>query len=235
MKYTVEEVRDYADACRLAHKGPVIADMLTELAERIKVDESAAPVGFVMEATATRHKFGLLTQDLPPGAELFTHPPAQAAQVEESPMFAISRSMHSYYTRDPEEARQAAFDGAQVREIITGAPTAEPVAQGESAWLERLKDPATVHALMLRGVIAVPSVRSMVDLRGEVPNGEDVQLLRIAELQEQLAAQPAQSVDVAKVRGVIAEIRRCAGNNNAKFHLTWADKLEAALPEKGNG
>lgn len=66
----------------------------------------------------------------------------------------------------------------------------EPVAQGESAWLERLKDPATVHALMLRGVIAIPSIRSMVDLRGEVPNGEEVQLLRIAELQEQLAAQP---------------------------------------------
>lgn len=82
MKYTAEEVRDYADACRLAHKGPVIADMLTELAKRIKADESAAPVGFVMEATATRHKFGLLTQELPPGAELFTHPPAQAAQGE---------------------------------------------------------------------------------------------------------------------------------------------------------
>lgn len=40
--------------------------------------------------------------------------------------------------------------------------------------------------------------------------------------------QPAQSVDVEKVREVIAEIRRCAGNNNAKFHLTWADKLIAA-------
>lgn len=47
--------------------------------------------------------------------------------------------------------------------------------------------------------------------------------------------QPAQSVDVEKVREVIAEIRRCAGNNNAKFHLTWADKLTAALQEKGNG
>lgn len=41
MKYTAEEVRDYANACRLAHKGPVIADMLTAYAERIKADENA--------------------------------------------------------------------------------------------------------------------------------------------------------------------------------------------------
>lgn len=49
-----------------------------------------------------------------------------------------------------------------------------------------LKDPATVHVAMIRGTIAKPSWRTMVDLHGEVPNGEDVQLMRIAELQEQL-------------------------------------------------
>jgi len=43
MKYTDEEVRDYADACRLAHRGPVIADMLTayaDILERIKAAQS---------------------------------------------------------------------------------------------------------------------------------------------------------------------------------------------------
>lgn len=32
-------------------------------------------------------------------------------------IFAVSRGMHSYFTKDAEHARQAAFDGAQVREI----------------------------------------------------------------------------------------------------------------------
>lgn len=85
------------------------------------------------------------------------------------------------------------------------APTAEPVAQGEAEWLERLKDPETVHALMLRGVIAVPSIRSMVDLRGEVPNGDEVQLLRIAELQEQIAAHLAQPRAVPAERRVVVD------------------------------
>lgn len=112
MKHTAEEVRDYADACRLAHKGPVIADMLTELAERIKVDESAAPVGFVMEATATRHKFGLLTKDLPPGAELFTHPPAQAAQ---------------------------SVDVEKVREVIAEMRKQEVRVVGHETWADKLE------------------------------------------------------------------------------------------------
>lgn len=53
--------------------------------------------------------------------------------------------------------------------------------------LAGLKDPASVHALMLRGLIAWPSWRALVDLRGEVPNGEEAQLLRIAQLQEEVA------------------------------------------------
>lgn len=61
---------------------------------------------------------------------------------------------------------------------------------------EFLKDSVNVHAMMLRGAIAIPSIRSMVDLRGEVPNGEDVQLARIAELQEQLAALKAQPAEI---------------------------------------
>lgn len=54
-----------------------------------------------------------------------------------------------------------------------------------------LKDPTTVHTAMIRGLIAKPSWRTMVDLHGEVPNGEDAQLMRIAELQEQLAVADA--------------------------------------------
>lgn len=53
-------------------------------------------------------------------------------------------------------------------------------------FLSALKDPENVHVNMLRGVIAVPSWRSLVDLKGEVPNGEDAQLKRIAELQFEL-------------------------------------------------
>jgi len=36
-------------------------------------------------------------------------------------------------------------------------------------------------------------------------------------------------IDLAAVREVIADIRRCAGNNNAEFHRSWANKLEAAI------
>lgn len=43
-------------------------------------------------------------------------------------------------------------------------------------------------------------------------------------------AQPAQSVDVAKVREVIAELREADSPSPLRFR-EWADKLEAALPE----
>ena len=42
----------------------------------------------------------------------------------------------------------------------------------------------------------------------------------------------APPIDMAAVREVIADIRRCAGNNNADFHRSWADKLEAAMPKE---
>ena len=38
--------------------------------------------------------------------------------------------------------------------------------------------------------------------------------------------------NLAAVREVIADIRRCAGNNNADFHRSWANKLEAAMPKE---
>ena len=117
---------------------------------------------------------------------------------------------------------------------------ARPVARSEAAWLERLKDPATVHALMLRGVIAIPSIRSMVDLRGEVPNGEEVQLLRIAELQEQLAAQPAQSVDVAAKDAELAsshaaELRLSIRADLAESRLAAANALLREIGKMADG
>lgn len=54
-------------------------------------------------------------------------------------------------------------------------------------FMKYLNNPAAVHAMMLRGTIATPSWRAIVDLMGEVPNGEDAKLARIAELQFQLS------------------------------------------------
>jgi len=111
-----------------------------------------------------------------------------------------------------EKAEQVAFDEAVKRagERACGAQTQVPrdLSPGKAwEWMARemllaagnyttepaertqdfLKDPENVLALMKRGAIGIPTVRSMVALRGEVPNGEDAQLARIAELQEQAA------------------------------------------------
>lgn len=125
-------------------------------------------------------------------------------------------------------------------QAITAALSAQPTQSADLA--ELLKDPVNVQVMMLRGAIAIPSIRSMVHLRGEVPNGEDIQLARIAELQEQLAAleaQPAQSVDVEKVREVISEMQsglQLPGENLSIIYVReWADKLTTALTEKLNG
>lgn len=99
MKYTAEEVRDYADACRLLHKGPVIADMLTAYAERIKADEGATQVAWQYRYKNNRMEWSAWHEWAPEEHEenpfpktigrweveyrkLFTHPPAQAAQVD---------------------------------------------------------------------------------------------------------------------------------------------------------
>jgi len=44
---------------------------------------------------------------------------------------------------------------------------------------ELLKDPVTVFVHMKHGIIAKPSLRDLIDLHGDVPNGEDVQLMEI--------------------------------------------------------
>lgn len=51
-----------------------------------------------------------------------------------------------------------------------------------------ISDPEAVHVNMKRGTIAKPSLRSMIDLYGEVVNGEDAQLLEIARLRAEVEA-----------------------------------------------
>ncbi len=54
-----------------------------------------------------------------------------------------------------------------------------------------LKDPEAVLVNMLRGDIAIPSVRSWSKLFGEVLNDEDARLLEIATLRAQIAERDA--------------------------------------------
>lgn len=49
-----------------------------------------------------------------------------------------------------------------------------------------LSDPEAVFVNMKRGTIAKPSLRSMIDLYGEVVNGDEAQLLEIAKLREEV-------------------------------------------------
>lgn len=72
--WTAEEVRDYADACRLLHKGPVIADMLDNLAKRIAADEGAVPVGYFNAAFGS---LGFKLTQMAGYEPVYTHLPAR--------------------------------------------------------------------------------------------------------------------------------------------------------------
>lgn len=65
-------------------------------------------------------------------------------------------------------------------------------AQGQQVELPDLNDPETVLVNMLRGTIAIPSVRSWSKLFGDVLNDEDARLLEIARLRAELSALKAQ-------------------------------------------
>jgi hypothetical protein len=51
-EFTAEEVRDYADACRLVHDGPAIADMLDAYAADIEHKQAAVTKAVVNKAIA---------------------------------------------------------------------------------------------------------------------------------------------------------------------------------------
>lgn len=250
-------------ACRLGWEA--------QKANRIEADESAVPVawgkfvadggpcdGQLYEHADTKEEIEALIRDHPVDdcgsfrcAPLYTHPPAQAAQVaqlwEMKQRACLAHALCNELRLAHPEIPELGDDGVlheAIHDILrVDTPTAEPVAQGEPSArdfteevgtngkptgyfifkdanspdaadsgrvdeiLAHLKDPANVHVMMLRGVIAVPSIRSMVDLRGEVLNGEDVQLARIAELQEQLAAQgQGDGIDMRKYVRHLADV-----------------------------
>lgn len=63
-----------------------------------------------------------------------------------------------------------------------------------------LNDPLTVFVNMKRGVIAKPSLRNLLDLYGEVPNGEEAQLLEIAKLRADIEELEALRKDAERWR-----------------------------------
>ena len=69
-------------------------------------------------------------------------------------------------------------------------------------------------------------------LRTAIIRGHDA--IAMADAIDAHLTQPAQSVDVEKVREVIAEMR-AKGEAADVTVEDWADKLTAALQEKGNG
>lgn len=77
-----------------------------------------------------------------------------------------------------------------------------------------IADPESVFANMKRGTIAKPGLRSMIDLYGEVPNGDETQLLEIAQLRaevEQLRQQAALTQQPAASHELFAELYQILG------------------------
>jgi len=86
--------------------------------------------------------------------------------------------------------------------------------------------PETVFIGMKRGTIAKPSLRSMIDLYGEVPNGEEQQLLEIAQLRAEVEAlrKDAERLDfMIDERAVIQELLALDG---PRFTLAWTESGE---------
>jgi hypothetical protein len=85
------------------------------------------------------------------------------------------------------------------RDREQGRLLAESLAELERTKIS-LRDPAFVHAMMLRGEIAQIGWRNTCHLTGEVLNGEDMQLAEIVRLREELERLRA---DAAQVREVV--------------------------------
>jgi hypothetical protein len=149
------------------HDATTSTNLIAELAEVVRLSEAATP-GKVELHTSCSWRRIVADRGRPflvPGIDPDGHPNMDTIDSAEFVVALVNwfRTHHATLTRIIESE-------ATIRDVMCG-----------------LKDPANVHAMMLRGLIAVPTIRSMVHLRGEVPNGEDVQLARIAELQEHAA------------------------------------------------
>lgn len=125
--YSVEEVRDAA-----GRTIGLVSAMLTAYAERIKVDEGMAPVALVdagEDGLFVEILYGSDGSPLKVGDKLFTHPPAQAAQVCE-PAEGHSIRVLSHDGGFEGEARWEHQENAYVTQDAVRS-AAEPVAQGE--------------------------------------------------------------------------------------------------------
>lgn len=132
-KHTVEEVQTMAAALT---NSPVPREwklkagkMLTAYAERIKADESSLPVG-VCVSNGYGGKIAYLDEQLPLNTLLFTHPPAQAAQVDNEKLEAQARV--AIALREPNSSQA----GQVASELGAAHRTAEPVAK-----VDALPDP----------------------------------------------------------------------------------------------
>lgn len=103
-----------------------------------------------------------------------------------------------------DEARaELRHDREQLQSLIDQTTPLEPV-PGDPKWSRRIQldeviaerdqlravigNPETVFLNMKRGTIAKPSLRCMIDLYGEVVNGDEAQLLEIAKLRAEVEA-----------------------------------------------
>lgn len=152
VEYSVEEALTMIDRIAIAYGSQELEDARAVLAERIKADEGAAPKAWrwrrhakdawhydqfdsIEEMAAQEMRAKGWDVEL-----LFTHPPARAAQVDESAALA---HFTDYFVRnypgpdtiiyDPKWHAPKIFRAAQyaIANATTTAPAAEPVAQGE--------------------------------------------------------------------------------------------------------
>lgn len=195
--------------------------------ERIKADEGAAAFGWVTDDYRTDKS--TITYDKTvadrwaakgwPVTAIFTHPPARAAQVDALRWLAVSCDPHKLTGAFAVDHARRAFGMCPFKDDPSYA-TAEPVAQSEAdAWMTPGGDVSRSYLWCAERCRDEQRPRPLY-----------------------LAAQPAQSVDVDMVREVILQLRAYQ-----RLHEKWPDafpdmelegeanKLTAALQEKGNG
>lgn len=96
--------------------------------------------------------------------------------------------------------------------------------------------PETVFIGMKRGTIAKPSLRSMIDLYGDVPNGEEQQLLEIARLRAEVEAlrKDAERYQWMRSRALRFrnDARKILGNQPPMDDLEFDAETDAAMAAK---
>lgn len=259
MKYTAGEVLAMAKMVG-DEFSPHAGWMLNAFAERIKADEGAVPFGYAYRYAdgiklggSGRERNGMRPTETIP---LFAHPPAQAAHVDPAAKpHTLADFVHATGAERAQIGQQVAtrVDEMMAEPVAQAAPvvdlhdriefalrdagfgldeastlaeraTAEPATHGESGVIRHVGDSRFESWFS----------EYVVGQNGAKQQARDAYGAGLAEQAERLAAQPAQSVDVAKVREVIVWLRSGSMAITANAGIA-ADKLEAALQEKGNG